>query len=293
MIGFDQSGNLKLSVPNYYPLKATSDAGVIAQSADGLTVATFDQNGIAIAQLPALPTQSWTGSTYQPDLAIEAVAYAPASVADASFWPQAGANPSQNGVATQPVTKDVRDLIAQIALGKKGSTNWLDQVGHNQCNIFVHDVLKEAGLNPPQSSKSSAWWRAKYYLGLVDSQNYPAQAGDWANPQNTLTCWWTVPSGSDGSMPGDVLAEAIQYSDATGHVGIVVGLYQTASADSAVSCYDPNHPPAGTITISDYGFRPDNWVDPITWFDPNTGTYKPCRTHGYARHAVVKRFVCQ
>src|SRR5205823_4330590 len=35
MIGFDQSGNLKLSVPNYYPLKATSDGGVIAQSADG------------------------------------------------------------------------------------------------------------------------------------------------------------------------------------------------------------------------------------------------------------------
>ena len=126
-----------------------------------------------------------------------------------------------------------------------------------------------------------------YYLGLVDSPNYPAQAGDWANPSKTLGLWQTVlvPSGAlpgtlppDISSPGDVIAEAIQYSDATGHVGIVAGIGHTISADSAVNCYAPPTP-AGTITNSDYGFRPSNYTDP-------TG----CRKHGLEIHAVVKRF---
>jgi len=37
--------------------------------------------------------------------------------------------------------------------------------------------------------------------------------------------------------------------------------------------------PNGTITDSDYGFRPDNYVDPAG-----------CRTFGLKKHAVVKRF---
>jgi hypothetical protein len=60
-----------------------------------------------------------------------------------------------------------------------------------------------------------------------------------------LNSWKTVtvpqgsPAGSlppDYSIPGDVIAEAIQFSDATGHVGIIVNNLQgqMASADSAV-----------------------------------------------------------
>jgi hypothetical protein len=85
-----------------------------------------------------------------------------------------------------------------------------------------------------------------------------------------------------------VIAEAINYTDATGHVGIIADFHQTVSADSAAACIPP-HAAAGTIDISDYGFRPDNWVDPYK--DPTTG--QPCRTNGWKSKAVVKRFVCQ
>jgi hypothetical protein len=101
----------------------------------------------------------------------------------------------------------------------------------------VHDVLAEAATIPPESDKTSLQHRIAYYLGKVgltqvDSANYPAQAGDWANPKKTLGCWKTlvVPDGSavgtlppDISIAGDIVAEAIQFSDATGHVGIIVG----------------------------------------------------------------------
>ncbi len=60
-------------------------------------------------------------------------------------------------------------------------------------NIFIHDVLKVAGTTPPESDATSWKHRAAYYLLflLVDSLNYPAQAGDWANPGKTLRCWKT------------------------------------------------------------------------------------------------------
>ncbi len=95
-------------------------------------------------------------------------------------------------VQGQPITQDVRAKIAQVALSKLGSQNWLDQQGHNQCNIFVHDVLKESGTTPPESDLTSWKHRSAYYLGLVDSANYPAQAGDWANPTKVLGCWKTL-----------------------------------------------------------------------------------------------------
>jgi hypothetical protein len=187
--------------------------------------------------------------------------------------------------------------IAQAALGHVGSTTWLDTVGNNQCNIFVKAVLKEVGLTPPMSPVNPSWkHRAAYLLKLVDTPGYPAQAKDWATPSTDLKCWHAVtvpqvPVGPqalppDLSVPGDVIAQAINYSDATGHVGIIVGVQQTASADSAAACVSGQ--PAGIIDVTDFGFRPDGWVSPYTY--PNG---LPCSTSGQKRKAVVKRFVCQ
>ena len=126
--------------------------------------------------------------------------------------------------------------------------------------------------------------------GQVDTFFYPALAADWANPSRTMKGWkpLTKPAGapaaafsSDYAMAGDVIAEAIVYQDATGHVGIVSQPGHTISADSAVACYAPPAQ-AGKITDSDYGFRPNGWVDPSL-----------CRTHGFKRNAVVKRFYGQ
>jgi hypothetical protein len=80
----------------------------------------------------------------------------------------------------------------------------------------------------------------------TNTPSYPASAGDWAFPHNTLACWQNVPAGTptlsgptypaDQSIPGDVIAEAISFTDASGHVGFVVGPQQTVSGDSAAAC---------------------------------------------------------
>lgn len=245
---------------------------------------TADLNGLA-----ATPNSAGT-------LLSVSFAFPPFDVANI-IWPRPSADPSGSGGASQPIASQARVQIGATALGYVGSQNWLDDpdpsnLAPNHCNIFVHDVIKQVGLTPPDSDLSSKRRRMAYLVGLVDSPYYPARAGDWANSAKILKGWKTVlvpvgaPAGSfpsDLSLPGDIIAEAIQYSDASGHVGIIVNnlQHQTVSADSAVQCYAPPTL-AGTITNTDYGFRPDNYVDP-------TG----CRTHGLKRFAVVKRFFGQ
>ena len=157
-----------------------------------------------------------------------------------TFMPMGSGNPSFNLTAIRPVNREIRNRIAQVAESRLGSQNWLDQPNLNQCNIFVHDVLKEAGSLEPRSDLSSERRRLAFYFGLVDSPYYPARAGDWANRGKTLACWKTVTVRppyawpADLSGPGDVIAETITYEDATGHVGIIVSPQHTFSADSAV-----------------------------------------------------------
>ncbi len=293
IVAYDRSGNYKWLVPGDYPTIATSDGGVIGQSGT-----TYDQNGNVTGRgdLPGL--YSWIGGWYgiSSASAIQASFYPAIDVAD-SFAAFAQGNSSQNRTANRPLAKSVQQLIAQTALSYVGSTNWLDTVGNNQCNIFVKAVLQQAGLTPPMSPVNPSWQhRAAYLLRLVDTPGYPAQAKDWATPSTELKCWRAVtvtqapvgpqPLPPDISVPGDVIAQAINYSDATGHVGIIVGPQQTASADSAATCV--SGAPAGIIDITNFGFRPDGWVSPQT--SPN-GT--PCATSGQKSKVVVKRFVCQ
>ncbi len=51
-------------------------------------------------------------------------------------------------------------------------------------------------------------------------------------------------------MPGDIISEAHNYSDATGHTGIITGYKQTASSNALEN---------GNITINDWGFREDSY----------------------------------
>ena len=186
--------------------------------------------------------------------------------------------------------------LANLAHQNLGSQNWLDSP-YNKCNLFVHDMIKQVGIDPPLSEKWGVARALLYLTRRVDTVHYPALASDWANPAATMRDWKlvTVPTGappsafpSDYAGPGDIVAEAIAYANATGHVGIVFQNGHTISADSAVSCYAP---PGldGTITDSDYGFRASDWVDPAK--DPLTGS--PCRSHGYKKDAVIKRFFGQ
>ncbi len=287
MIAFDQSGSVRWSVPNEQPQIATEDGGVIGQSGT-----IYDQNGNATGQINP-PTYSWLGNSYR----IGSVEQTVTNIINlaASWWPFAGGNASGNGTANMPATKAIRDLIAQRAnfYASINSTAWPDIAGNNKCNLFVKQVLDEAGARAPVSLGT----RIRFYFGRVDGPTYPASAGDWAFPHNTLACWHVVLADldtlgpdypSDHTEPGDVIAEAINYLDASGHVGIVVGPKQTASADSAAPCFPPYLTPPGVIDISDFGFRALDWVDPYR--QPNG---QPCRASGIKSNAVVKRFVCQ
>jgi hypothetical protein len=129
--------------------------------------------------------------------------------------------------------------IVRVANGKVGSKEWLYgaekdefKANTNKCNKFVYDVLVEAGVKPPPSVP-------KY---VVFSR--PPTAGEWADPAVEIMGCKVVTD----AQPGDVAAEAHQYSDATGHVAIVVATNLTVSAAATFG---------GQIVKNDWGFRKD------------------------------------
>lgn len=130
--------------------------------------------------------------------------------------------------------------IVWIARSYIGSGNWKYSVekdefkaNTNKCNKFVYDVMVDAKVKPPPTV--SRWAVLKR----------PPTAGEWADPNVAIQGWQVVRT----PEPGDVVAEAHQYADATGHVGIVVGTNKTVSASALVG---------GVIVENDWGFRPDN-----------------------------------
>jgi uncharacterized protein affecting Mg2+/Co2+ transport len=100
MVAFDATGGVRWSVPNYYPLMATADGGVIATSLDSVSFAIFDQNGNATGQMANIPTQSWQGSVYQVG-SVDRIARPPIPLA-LSLWANSGGNPSGNNTAARP-----------------------------------------------------------------------------------------------------------------------------------------------------------------------------------------------
>jgi len=135
--------------------------------------------------------------------------------------------------------------IVRVARSKVGSRDWLytvkkDNFGENtnKCNKFVYDVLVEAGVKPPPEVPK--------WFGL--SSRAPT-AGEWADPDLMIRGWYAVTD----PQPGDVVAEAHQYSDATGHCGIVTAVGRTVSAAALP-------PLPGTVIENDWGFRPGQKV---------------------------------
>ncbi|HME05419.1 MAG TPA: IPT/TIG domain-containing protein [Bryobacteraceae bacterium] len=94
MIAFDLGGNVRWTVPNETPRFETFYGSVVGQS--GII---YDQNGNAIG-IPNLATQSWGGNEYTASSGLTAsINVQPVAPDGASFWPQAGGNPSGNGTA--------------------------------------------------------------------------------------------------------------------------------------------------------------------------------------------------
>ncbi len=100
-----------------------------------------------------------------------------------------------------------------------GSTAWSHSASRspypantNKCNLFVYETMNGAGKAVP------TWSRDRKLLGLtVQTQQLPPLAGHWADPGHVILGWTVVTH----PKPGDVVAEAHQYSDASGHVAII------------------------------------------------------------------------
>lgn len=143
-----------------------------------------------------------------------------------------------------PSVQDIRNNIVRIAENYEGSTAWGYYVAKgnfparcNKCNLYVYDVLKKAGANPG--------------LPHVNGK-FPSTAADWANPFVKIPGWIVLTS-KQAPMPGDIVAVQENYSDATGHVGIVIGPNLTSSFSSYTQ----------QVTENDWGFRSDNGGWPV------------------------------
>jgi hypothetical protein len=163
MVAFDQAGSVKWTVPGYGPLMATADGGVIAQSGDGLTYATFDANGNATG-LSSPSVFSWTGQLYTPTETVEwyppyradsvsVVAQFPI-IAAPSYCAEIGGNPSGNGtaVATVPyllAPGDSAQRTAQLeirkdfVLGVEGGVDYTNMRNRvvGDCATFIKSMI--------------------------------------------------------------------------------------------------------------------------------------------------------
>lgn len=152
---------------------------------------------------------------------------------------------SENDNEQEP-RKSTSDEIAANAKAKKGMHIWdYDKskdnynANTNKCNKFVYDVLKESGASP--GTPNISIWRK-----LLSLEGFPPTAEQWADPDFKIPNWRILLPG-ETPQPGDVAAQQIDYSDATGHVAIVVEPGKTVSQAS-----DPEE----VVIMNDWGFRP-------------------------------------
>ncbi|WP_437317096.1 hypothetical protein [Sorangium sp. So ce385] len=95
-------------------------------------------------------------------------------------------------------------------------------IGANKCNLFVYETANWSGYSVPR--------RTRFSMSRLETVWYPPLAGEWANDREVIGSWVSV--SEFVAEPGDMVAEAVNYSDATGHVGLVA--YPKASSASVV-----------------------------------------------------------
>ncbi len=120
-------------------------------------------------------------------------------------------------------TYDQHNKLVDMAKSTVGSTHWAVAVsrqapgvdefpeGTNKCNCWVYEMLTDSGYSVPTKSHTKKW-------GFGSTVQLPLNAGDWASPTMDIAIATIV----FPPEPGDIIAWSHpEYSDATGHVGIV------------------------------------------------------------------------
>jgi hypothetical protein len=212
------------------------------------------------------------------------------------FLPQIGPPPPATVVTPMAsAAATVRAKIAAKAMGYLHSTKWLANkvvggfpAGSNKCNKFVYDVLAEAGATAPTfqhhrhipagvpligGAPLASWW----------DTTLPITAGDWANRTKKIPGWEVVTD----PQPGDIVAESIRYTDATGHTGIVVDGGQSVSAAEADDDMKQPKGGPGEIILTHFGFRNKSQLKSITVDG------KEYKQHGAREDCVFRRFTGQ
>lgn len=105
--------------------------------------------------------------------------------------------------------------VADKATKQIGSTKWAHAKARdpypkktNKCNLFVYEMANAAGHTVPKRERWS--WKE------LEDVWYPPLAGQWATATESIGRW----KFTDSPRPGDAVARAQQYADASGHVGI-------------------------------------------------------------------------
>ena len=149
MVAFDQSGNVRWTVPNEEPAIATDEGGVMGKSGT-----IYDQNGTATARLAGLPIFSWTGNAYQPGPVEQVADNSLHSLFDlaSTFWAVDGGNYSHNaaGVAlvrTFADNEENQDIIVANPSQSEPNQQTITNV--------LNDILQ--ALNSGNYAGCSAW----------------------------------------------------------------------------------------------------------------------------------------
>lgn len=110
--------------------------------------------------------------------------------------------------------------------------------------MYVYEVITAAGASPGLPNGNP--------IRRAFGGGYPPVAGQWADASYNIPGWTALGPG-ERPQPGDVAAWAHGYSDATGHMAIVVGAGFTIGTSGT---YDK-------IAMTTFGFNQE--YQPITY----------------------------
>ena len=90
--------------------------------------------------------------------------------------------------------------------------------GTNKCNIFCADVINAAGASLPSPNIINP---IASKIPFINKKYGPPFAGQWANPNYDIPNW-RVLNANEVPRRGDIAAYQYNYSDASGHMAIVI-----------------------------------------------------------------------
>ena len=155
-------------------------------------------------------------------------------------WTRDGAQVAANSPAVPGPPADaahaeqMRRWIALIAESYVDSQKWITEGTFgpfgpkvNKCNIFVDFVLTQAGIAPPRMIHGRGF-------------DHPPTAGQWADPHIDVPGWRMLGAG-EVPEAGDIVAQKIGYTNASGHVMFV------GPDDTFIGTGEHGNGPVGTI----------------------------------------------